>query len=762
MRKMNFQIVAWVSLFSCFLAGITDVNAQSERMTIERLEAGFPSANKSLLKIGRYNPVRVDLKNGSESFSGKVQFLTDDPDGIETRFEVPVQLGPGQVQTVRGLVCPGQSLPRIQVRLVDDSGWERLISKELPLENLQIVDASVRVVGVMGFPSGVEQLPNLPGISSTLKTGIKDLMVLPLNPSELPGRTEALATINAIIIDTSNPETLAKIDEGRSEALKSWILDGGHLVIAVGSQRQSLLDSTLKPILPALPGSSVRTFDLGAIESLVGSRNPIVNTGQFMTVTRFDEIAERGSTIIDTASSSPLIVRGVHGFGRITMLGVDVHDGPFVAWKDRTLFWAKALELKRRSQESEDTLGNNPLTSSSGFYDNQAADLAAALRTAIDQFQGVKVVGFGIVITLILAYLIAIGPGDYLIVRVWLKRPELTWITFPVIVVLVTSTVYLLTYRIKGRDLRVNKIDILDVDYVGKVSRGWSSASIFSPVNADYDAGFSPSGKSREILSGQFPKNPESLIYQTTRWFDSPDEALGGTARPSTLNLSTSTYQFTGFSGTAQIENLRIPIWSTKTLEGRWMINGLAETPVRSSIARTGTDRVIGRITNLLDETMNEVILVYQSQVYDLGNLEPGSSVLVNPTKTQNLTGYLDRYAAGELKVSGQDWAERARVKLPRLVMFHESGSAAIRNLNNGPLSRLDLSPLLSLNRPMLIARINRPASQLTLGGSVSVNDAKVDQVTLIRCLLPLEADQDNASTNFNSQDTSVVLQQSN
>jgi hypothetical protein len=62
----------------------------------------------------------------------------------------------------------------------------------------------------------------------------------------------------------------------------------------------------------------------------------------------------------------------------------------------------------------------------------------------------------------------------------------------------------------------------------------------------------------------------------------------------------------------------------------------------------------------------------------------------------------------------------------------------------------------------MLIARINRPASQLTLGGSVSVNDAKVDQVTLIRCLLPLEADQDNASTNFNSQDTSVVLQQSN
>lgn len=760
MQTLIRQFSAWLPLIAYVSFGMLSVNAQSSRMTIERFDAGLPVAERGLLKIGRFNPIRIDLKNGSEAFTGKVQFVTDDPDGIETSYEVPVQLAPGQVTTVRGLICPGQLMPRIFARIVDDRGRERLASRELLLDQLNIVDASVRVVAVMGFPSGIEQLPNLPGITTSSQTKDKNLIVAPVLPDQLPARTEALSSIDFLVLDTSDPSILNAIDAGRSEALRAWIADGGHLVVVASGQRQALMDSTLKPILPAVPVASTRAFDLGAIESLVGSRNPIVSTGQSMTVTKFDELAQRGGMVIDTASSSPIIVRGQHGFGRVTLVGIDVHDGPFAVWKDRTLFWSKALDLKRRVQENDEPAGNNPLAKGGGFYVNKANDLATAIRSAIDQFQGVKVVGFGLVVSLILGYLLAIGPGDYFLVRRLLKRPELTWVTFPLIVTLVTGSVYVVTYKMKGRDLRVNKIDLLDIDYVGKFSRGWSSASIFSPVNADYNAGFAPAGNQKTSLNNQFTGTPESVIYQSTTWYDSPDETLGGSARPSTLNLTTSAYQFGGFAGTAQLDQFRIPIWSTKTIEGRWMVNGLTLTPVRPAISRTGTDRVIGRITNLLDEPMTEAILVYQSQVYDLGTIDPGASVLVNPTKTQNLTGYLDRFAAGELRISGQNWADRAKAKLPRLVMFHESGSAAIRTMNNGPLSRLDLTPLLSLNRPMLVAKVNRPVSQLTLAGAQNLEQAKVDQVTLIRCLLPLEVEASSAMNREVTEPATAALVQ--
>ncbi|MCY2932820.1 MAG: hypothetical protein NT172_01520 [Planctomycetota bacterium] len=56
-------------------------------------------------------------------------------------------------------------------------------------------------------------------------------------------------------------------------------------------------------------------------------------------------------------------------------------------------------------------------------------------------------------------------------------------------------------------------------------------------------------------------------------------------------------------------------------------------------------------------------------------------------------------------------------------------------------MNRLDLSKLLPLNRPMLVARIKRPGSQLVLKGIRGLEAAKVDQTTLVRCLLPLSSE---------------------
>ena len=45
------------------------------------------------------------------------------------------------------------------------------------------------------------------------------------------------------------------------------------------------------------------------------------------------------------------------------------------------------------------------------------------------------------------------------------KRPELTWITFPIVVVGLSVLVYCVAYAMKGDNLRINEIDLVEYDF---------------------------------------------------------------------------------------------------------------------------------------------------------------------------------------------------------------------------------------------------------------------------------------------------------
>ena len=77
-----------------------------------------------------------------------------------------------------------------------------------------------------------------------------------------------------------------------------------------------------------------------------------------------------------------------------------------------------------------------------------------------------KLIPFGWVAFFIFLYILLIGPGDYFFLKKVLKRMELTWITFPTIVVTVSLLAYYAAYLLKGNDLLVNKVDVVDVDQV--------------------------------------------------------------------------------------------------------------------------------------------------------------------------------------------------------------------------------------------------------------------------------------------------------
>ena len=319
---------------------------------------------------------------------------------------------------------------------------------------------------------------------------------------------------------------------------------------------------------------------------------------------------------------------------------------------------------------------------------------------------------------------------------------ELTWITFPTIVITVSLLAYYAAYRIKGTDLRVNKVDIVDIDQASKRVRGSSWFNIFSPQNRDYDVALAPLPPDRPTPpedSDQMPTPPPGTETMVS-WFGAPESGLRGmNGRGRGTGFGGSGYVYEPAGRLDRLEGVRVGIWSTKAFAGRW--DGPAPSlVVDSDLTAVGTDRLEGTVTNRLDIPLKDVLVAYGNQVYyQIPTIEPGATVQIDASLNRVLGGYLDDLRGSFLPDNpyATQTSTVNRANLARELMFHDSDRSGKVTVPSRALHDLDLTGQLELGRPMLVAQIDRPASRLILGNSPVA--AKVEQTTLIRVILPLK-----------------------
>jgi hypothetical protein len=726
---------------------------------VENLRIGFDASISSLkasnsFKIGTWTPVWVQLRAGSERFSGFMDVIVGDDDGTPTTFRMAVDVGANQSQRFTAYARPGSREPELTIRLLDQDG--RRVGGAAQAQVMPVPPESIMpdetMLLTMGRPQGVETIAELPGFQNAnrgqARNSGEEIVTARIDAQSgyMPARWYGYDAARAIVIDTGDRATMASLDALRGQGLVDWVERGGHLIVAVGSNWQAVRDSILAPILPGLPSGQERVPSLEVLETFAGSTKPITPPGTpAVMVTKFEGVEERGGTILSVTSNLPLVIRGPHGFGRVTLIAIDVDQKPFSDWPDRSLFWLKALDLRRARAEQAGT-GAQLGGGGGAFYQSGSTDLASQLRVGLEQFPGVKLIPFGWVAFFIFLYILLIGPGDYFFLKKVLKRMELTWITFPTIVITVSLVAYYAAYMLKGNDLLVNKVDVVDIDQATGVARGNTWMNLFSPQNRDYTIRTIPTPLDREppsaVESGEPPRVPAGTEVVTT-WFSAPENqfgAMGSSSRRFSFVGSGYGYEPTG--GVELLENVRIPIWSTKCITSRWF--GPAAPLVDSDLQPAGPDRLNGTVTNRQSVPLEDAILAFGKQVYLLGTLAPGATIRVelNSDRNRTLSGYLKDKQKNV--VTNQQPYNNREVRVDRgdlmlAVMFHDSEStlASERVLGNDPLHDLDLSGQLALRRPMLVARINRPGAKLVLENAPST--PKIDQLTLVRLILPLK-----------------------
>lgn len=371
-------------------------------------------------------------------------------------------------------------------------------------------------------------------------------------------RVDALSVANVVVATES-------LDEAASNALQTWVADGGHLLIAdsIGldvAEGESPIDGEngIPNWVPVRVDDSARFRELNALESSVpagrGLRIDAAVEGVKLRV-------EDGVVEIDS-SYGPILTRSPYGFGRVSVFALPLGSDVLQRWNSLgsmclILADLRPTVIQRRSA--------NKLTTSG------VSEMQTQLLAAVDASRGpgrARPTQWTIMGRL-LVYAIAVGLIDYLLVHFLLRKPQLTWITMPLWAIGVFAVAsYDGTSGTGSSQESVRSIRTLSiVDH--DVSSGYTRTSALNSV----------ASRDRDRLTAKLQTNPfanasERAMFPADRatarlsWLTVPEDTFGGLYRGTTIR--SNALQYTVSPDRQAFAGVPIEPRGTRLFHGEW------------------------------------------------------------------------------------------------------------------------------------------------------------------------------------------------
>lgn len=536
-------------------------------------------------------------------------------------------------------------------------------------------------------------------------------------------------------------------------ALDGWVRGGGRLVLIAGESAVAVAVGG-PPACDWLPGREPRLVRLRRFASLeafaraggLAGRSP----PQGVEVPQFAEPLVDGGTVEvfeGSRTELPLVIRRAHGLGTITWLGIDIDATWATAWpgSDRLL----AALLGGRSIADQGLSNADPGRP-------RVPDLAGQLRLALDTFptpHAARGVPFEILAGLGVLYALALYPLDWWFVG-RSGRPWFSWLTLPMLAGSFTAA----TWAIGGlwghyAPPRCQVADVLDIDAAGGLVRGSSWLAVSSPANAALD-----------ISVAAAAAVPVTGTDAAVSWFADSGTGFGG-VDSATAHPSLAAHDYTHGDSLADLVGVPIAAVSSRLFESAW--TAATPTPIATStLVRDSRGLVRGRLVHQLPFPLRECRLLHAGWLYDIGDFEPGTTFDTEASRgPRSLAAALTRRVA----IGDRDRAERwdtAGLDVARILEvagFHAAaGGTGYTTVAAGRLQRLDLSPLLAVDRAIVVGRA--PAGirgttwhvrlQQDHGEPVTLAPEAADSGPLVRIVISLPEGQSTPATAELPEDT--------
>ncbi|MCC7163346.1 MAG: hypothetical protein IT331_12700 [Anaerolineae bacterium] len=406
-------------------------------------------------KFGEWLPLRVTVTNPGAPVSAQVRVEMSETGG-RTSWVVPVDLPTGAQKQFILYVLPTSFAQVARARLV--SGTQELARENVPLTLHPNTDYLIGVIAPRTEPFNAANVIELEGqLSRTTR-------VLPMGLGDLPDRPEGLRVLDALVL--SDVDTSA-LSPAQTRVLTNWVQNGGRLILGGGASAAR----TLAGLPQELAGEFRSTQGVTELESLEAlaafGDSPVRVEGPFAAA-----LTTGGETVV-AQGDQVLVSEKQLGEGRVTYSALDLAASPFDAWAGAPHFWKSIL------------------TPGSAYPMNFPPDVSASLirsrymAMALQNLPVLALPSLNVLAALLTVYIVLVGPVNYLVLR-RLKKLDWGWATIPFLTFLFAVGAFGVSSQLRGSDVILSQVSIIDFAPDGKPSRMESVVGLFSPTRGSF------------------------------------------------------------------------------------------------------------------------------------------------------------------------------------------------------------------------------------------------------------------------------------
>ncbi|MCH8343413.1 MAG: hypothetical protein IH983_05455 [Planctomycetes bacterium] len=485
-----------VAMIATLTAVVSTVTAQGSDVEVQLEQFGVGSA----FRPGEIVAIRLSLTSSlDEPTPCWVQWEVPNAEGDVAEYGRSVTLNPGTPASIwlYAPIPPQASAQTIwTIRVFEERDGRRrreLGGKRIAASATGRVDIDTGMIAVIGrarmglddyaTPRGPWNRANPPGAHEGVR------IVSGIEPRDLPDRWEGLKAFEAVVWSDALPQEL-RVDA--AGALREYVRRGGHLVITLpqagnpwglGAVGQTYLDDLLLPNAPR-KDEAVRLSELVAVlsKSQRVLRDIELSIRVFKEIgppaAGFDAIDNHYEPLIALPDGRVIAVQRTFGFGRITILGIDLSSQQLASMglPQADVFWNRVLgrradtprpnellvmenadpRLLARGSGNRVTIGDSRL-----FYKNsKPGEAGGGLLGAFLLFA---------------AYLVIAGPGGFFLLKQqgYVKH---SWLAFAATAGLFTAIAWggVRIFRQHGTELK-------HVTFLDHIARPLSDSSFDEP-----------------------------------------------------------------------------------------------------------------------------------------------------------------------------------------------------------------------------------------------------------------------------------------
>ncbi len=512
--------------------------------------------------VGGWAAISVTLVNEGEPTEGHLTAETRS--GLMRRF---VEMPAGARKSVTLYVQPEAFQRRITVRYDEPNGVAEAVVEVRTLEG---VSGQTAVVG--------DGAGNLRPQLSAIGDGRPEAIALTVG--DLPERPEPLDGLGSMVWAAD----ASALSDAQRRSLERWIADGGELVVLGGAdwQARTAAFSELLPVEALAAADGVPQAELaawaGVDESPVAEAT--VATGTLHPEARALLTAEDGTVLVS--------MRQI-GAGRVVLIGSDLATEAHRGWTGAPSLWSRLLPSNAAIEQFW-----------GGFPGREEAE--NAMSQALSNVPSLEVPPAELLLAVIVAYILLIGPISYVVLR-RLDRRELAWITAPVLVVLFTACSYGIGNTLKGGEVIVNQISLVRSSTAGATATVQAYAGIFSPERDTFDLRVEADALMAQLRAANVPNQRQTSTVVA-------DQGDPGRLR----GLSIGVFGFEGIRADAIVEH-------EPALTVAW-----------------GEDdgNLVGTVTNVGDVPLADVAYISAAGGTRIGDLGPGEEATFTLRRNMN------------------------------------------------------------------------------------------------------------------------------